>query len=56
MLDLQKYPIKPIDTITPTGVSEDIPIITPVPEPGAFFLAASATAILAAQSMRRRRC
>ena len=56
ILDLQKYPIKPIDTIAPNGVSEDIPIITPVPEPGAFFLAASAAAILAVQSMRRRRC
>lgn len=54
VLDLQKYPIQPMDTITPTGTSENIPI-TPVPEPGALFLAASAAAILAAQSMRRRR-
>lgn len=53
-VDLEKFPIKPDDTITPTGTSEDIPI-TPVPEPGALVLAASAAAIVAARAMRRRR-
>lgn len=54
LIDLQKYPVKPADTIAPTGTSENIPI-TPVPEPGALFLAASAAAMLMLKSMRRRR-
>jgi hypothetical protein len=54
VLDLQKYPIKPTDTLTPTGTEETIPI-TPVPEPASLLLAASAAAALAAaQTIRRR--
>jgi hypothetical protein len=53
-LDLQQYPIKPTDTITPSGTGETI-TITPVPEPTALFLAASAAAMFAvAKAVRRR--
>lgn len=52
-IDLHKFPIKPLDTITPSGTSENIPI-TPVPEPAALLLAASAAAMLAVRAMRRR--
>lgn len=53
-VDLQNFPIRPSDTITPSGTSENIPI-TPVPEPGTLLLAGTAAAIVAAKSMRRRR-
>lgn len=54
MLDLQKHPIQPMDLLTPAGASESIQI-APVPEPGAFFLAALAAATMALKSMCRRR-
>ena len=53
-LDLQQYPIKPSDTLTPSGTGDTIPI-TPVPEPAGLFLAASAAAVLAAAKAVRRR-
>jgi hypothetical protein len=51
-IDLQNFPIKPIDTIAPSGTSENIPI-TPVPEPGTLLLAVSAAAMIAVRAMRR---
>ena len=54
VLDLQKYPIKPTDTLTPSGTGETIPI-TPVPEPAGLLLAASAMALFAAVKACRRR-
>lgn len=54
VLDLQKYPIKPTDTLTPSGAGETIPI-TPVPEPAGLLLAASAMAVFAAVKACRRR-